>query len=331
MKKVFLLFLLVSVTFVAKAQIKVSTNGNVGIGTASPSYRLDVLLSTDQTFRIQTWTDVYINNTGLYGGVCLYPNDDFYLQLGRSGQRVGQIWACEIHGIWTLEYSDIRLKENIRPIENPLQKIQQLNGIRYTMKAENFEGLPEEKKAEYMQDEYGFVAQELQEVLPEVVVADSNGTLSVKYTRIIPVLVEALKAQQKEIDSLRQKSIEERSALVERINELQSILSQQQSMTSTTFTGLETDAPVSVMHVFQNMPNPFTETTAIRCFIPSDKHNVQLCIYDMRGIQQKCIPVSERGYVTVSVGARELNAGIYLYLLQADGQVSEAKQMIITQ
>lgn len=52
---------------------------------------------------------------------------------------------------------------------------------------------------------------------------------------------------------------------------------------------------------------------------------------DMQGVQRKCVNVSGRGMVDVNITAGELPAGIYLYLLQADGQVSEAKQMIITQ
>ncbi len=72
-KKVFLFAAAVCCAMSANAQIKVTSNGNVGIGTTNPQYPLDVNFY-EKTIRLDSWTDVYINgNAGLYGAPCIYP------------------------------------------------------------------------------------------------------------------------------------------------------------------------------------------------------------------------------------------------------------------
>lgn len=88
--------------------------------------------------------------------------------------------------------SDIRLKNNISPIQNSLSKILKLEGIKYNLN--NVEG-----------EKLGFSAQELQKVFPELVKVGDNGYLSIDGTGLIAPLVEAIKEQQKEIDELKQK------------------------------------------------------------------------------------------------------------------------------
>lgn len=329
MKKLFLSATLFCIVFSGFAQLKISTYGNVGIGTTTPQYKLDLNLGTVDTFRIHTWTNAYIDQSGAYGSLCFRPEMDYYLQFGTSQKKVGQIWAFEIRGLWEIEYSDFRMKENIRPIENALQRIRQVNGVQYTMKSENFEEIPEEKREEFTRNDYGVIAQDLLEIFPELVVPDEDGNYGVKYTRLIPIMVEAIKEQQSMIDSLQQKIVEERSLLMESINELQNEISQQQGMQNTSSNTVPQGSG-DMLRVFQNSPNPFTESTIIHCYVPADFRNVQLCVYDMQGVRQKCIPVSGRQHTEVQISAEELPAGIFSYLLIGDGQVSEAKLMILT-
>ena len=329
MKKLFLSATLFCIVFSGFAQLKISTYGNVGIGTTTPQYKLDLNLGTVDTFRIHTWTNAYIDQSGAYGSLCFRPEMDYYLQFGTSQKKVGQIWAFEIRGLWEIEYSDFRMKENIRPIENALQRIRQVNGVQYTMKSENFEEIPEEKREEFTRNDYGVIAQDLLEIFPELVVPDEDGNYGVKYTRLIPIMVEAIKEQQSMIDRLQQKIVEERSLLMESINELQNEISQQQGMQNTSSNTVPQGSG-DMLRVFQNSPNPFTESTIIHCYVPADFRNVQLCVYDMQGVRQKCIPVSGRQHTEVQISAEELPAGIFSYLLIGDGQVSEAKLMILT-
>jgi hypothetical protein len=94
--------------------------------------------------------------------------------------------------------SDLRFKENIKPIESPLNKILNMEGISFDWKKDEFKdkGFPEGRH-------YGVVAQKVEKVLPEVVKEGPGGEKSVSYTEIVPVLIEAIKEQQKEIERLK--------------------------------------------------------------------------------------------------------------------------------
>ena len=84
--------------------------------------------------------------------------------------------------------SDIRLKENVLPIENSLLKILKLEGIKYNLKSTK-------------EDKLGFSAQDLQKVFPELVKEGDDGYLSIDGVGLIAPLVEAIKEQQKIIES----------------------------------------------------------------------------------------------------------------------------------
>ena len=93
--------------------------------------------------------------------------------------------------------SDINLKENIRPLESSLSKVEQLRGVMFDWKDEGKDN-----------DEIGFIAQEVEEVLPEIVSeVDSLGSDGVhkvvNYAAVVPVLVEAIKELKQEIKELK--------------------------------------------------------------------------------------------------------------------------------
>ncbi|MGD1847923.1 MAG: tail fiber domain-containing protein [Salibacteraceae bacterium] len=113
------------------------------------------------------------------------PNNAFQLRVFGDAQ-VGTLFQT----------SDARYKENIQPIGNAMSLISQIEGTTYTM---NREAFPERNFDEGTQ--YGFIAQNLQKVMPEMVRADEEGFLSVNYTGLIPVLVEGLKEQQELVDA----------------------------------------------------------------------------------------------------------------------------------
>lgn len=129
--------------------------------------------------------------------------------------------ALAFNGIW--QNSDIRLKKNILPVEGALDKILKLNGVSYEWKyGRDFEGETSEafktdEDGNIKDDNYrnlpegrrlGVIAQELENVLPEAVNTGEDGVKAVSYTEIIPVLIEAMKEQQKQITD-QQKRIEE--------------------------------------------------------------------------------------------------------------------------
>ena len=96
-------------------------------------------------------------------------------------------------------YSDIKLKDNLEVISNPLEKISKISGYTYTRND------IEDKEKRHT----GVIAQEVLEVLPEVIEkhTDDKGeeTLSVAYGNMVGLLIEAIKEQQKQIDELKAK------------------------------------------------------------------------------------------------------------------------------
>lgn len=89
-------------------------------------------------------------------------------------------------------YSDKRLKENIKPIENALDKIKQLTGVTFN-------------RINSQERSTGIIAQDLIQVLPEAVKTDSEGMLSVAYGNVLGLVVEAIKELEAQIAELKNK------------------------------------------------------------------------------------------------------------------------------
>ena len=88
--------------------------------------------------------------------------------------------------------SDIRLKENIEIIPNALEKVSQIRGVTFTRNDQ------EDKEKRHA----GVIAQEVEKVLPEVVMEDNDGVKSVAYGNLVSLLIEAIKEQQEQINNL---------------------------------------------------------------------------------------------------------------------------------
>ncbi|MFC1801947.1 tail fiber domain-containing protein, partial [Patescibacteria group bacterium] len=82
--------------------------------------------------------------------------------------------------------SDRRLKKNIKQIENPVEKLMNLEGVSFNWKENNKKSI-------------GFIAQDVEKVLSELVNTADNGIKSVQYGNVIALLVEVIKEQQKQI------------------------------------------------------------------------------------------------------------------------------------
>ena len=99
--------------------------------------------------------------------------------------------------------SDKRLKENIKPIENPLQKIKKITGVTFDWRELTKE--EEERKFQpHRGADIGVIAQEVEAVLPEIVeTRKKTGYKAVKYEKLTALLIEAVKEQQTQIDELK--------------------------------------------------------------------------------------------------------------------------------
>lgn len=104
----------------------------------------------------------------------------------------GNIWA---NG--TTYASDERFKQNITSIQSPLQRLLQINGVEYSMRSDEFANNNFQKNRQM-----GLLAQNVEKVVPEAV-NEIDGYKGVDYARLIPLLIESIKEQQKEIEELK--------------------------------------------------------------------------------------------------------------------------------
>ena len=93
--------------------------------------------------------------------------------------------------------SDRRLKDNILPISNPLQKINSIGGYSFDWNVE--------KQHIYKGKDYGVIAQEIEEILPELVDTRENGYKAVKYDKLVSLLIEGIKELSQEVKELKEK------------------------------------------------------------------------------------------------------------------------------
>lgn len=238
--------------------------------------------------------------------------------------------------------SDYRLKRNIRSLSSAdacLDRIMELNVVEYDNIQREFEigedgGASlvmqdsveiqtlsgDEDKANWYDEEdpiinnkhYGLIAQELRGIYPDLVVESQDGFLAINYLEIIPLLIRSVQELKAEINTLQAGNAPIQKA---------------QSRTSTTdVTGI--DAIVTTL--YQNTPNPFTESTKIRVDVAEGVTTADLYIYNMNGEQISEYPIAERGATSVTIDGGSLSAGMFFYALIADGQVIDTKRMILT-
>lgn len=147
-------------------------------------------------------TGYYLRGDGTWAVLPLFPQHytNSTVTFGSFGVGIpatgisGRIDAA--NDIVAFSTSDLNLKTNIKPITNPIDKIKQITGNTFTWK-------PEFKDEHGHQGEdIGVIAQEIEKILPQAVRTNSNGYKAVRYEKIIPLLIQAIKYQQEQIDRL---------------------------------------------------------------------------------------------------------------------------------
>lgn len=257
-------------------------------------------------------TAVFGSSDSWNGGVCV---DDRY-----AGYFHGKVKAtCSMEATAFNVSSDYRIKENIKSIDSEkIDDLMKLNVVQYNLKQRFADtGDTTTILVNYYADDsvllqkthYGLIAQELQEIYPDLVYEDGDGFLSVNYIEIIPLLIETIQDLTLKVEALSDTNLKTISR-----GEKDS----------------KTDNKLFNSELFQNSPNPFTENTNIRCIIPNGISKADLYIYDMNGRQIEGISIYERGNVSITIKGSSLDAGIYLYSLITDGVVVDTKRMILT-
>jgi hypothetical protein len=192
--------------------------GNVGIGTANPAAKLQVM---DTLSGISTGIKVApYHMVGIAAGTELQAVDADgttlrVISLNASGGSVsvGTLtpgFVFSVNGSsggtdpWSIS-SDLRLKKDIEPLTGALDLVLQLRGVRYQWREPAEREIGRDLRLTVGRPQLGFIAQEVENVLPAMVdrPKQEGGTYALRETVLLPVLVEAIKEQQQQIEDLR--------------------------------------------------------------------------------------------------------------------------------
>lgn len=227
---------------------------------------------------------------------------------------------------WTV--SDKRLKKEITPISNSQQIISRLQPKTFLYNKENELSVNVSDRRDY-----GIIAQELEEVLPELVretispaVKDKSGKTvreektykTVNYTAFFGILIANAQEQQKQLNEQK-----------ELIEQQQKLISELQQKTGAAAGLSQNSADITGFSMSQNEPNPFTHETVIKYDLPATVASAYMAVYDLSGKQIERFALDQKGASSISVTSEKLAAGIYLYSIVADGKVMDSKKMIV--
>jgi hypothetical protein len=192
-----------------------TTTGNVGIGLNGAAALVPLQFSNALgLIKISLYRGTYGDmGIGSYGGELRLQNDipsgkvsmgvlettGSFTELAKA-ERNGAFAFSIFGSLWvngTTYASDERFKQNITPIPSPLEKLLQINGVEYEMKMNEFS-----KNHFQPGRQMGLLAQNVEKIIPEAV-NEKDGYKGVDYARLVPLLIEGMKEQQRQIEELK--------------------------------------------------------------------------------------------------------------------------------
>jgi len=194
-------------------------NGPVVIGrTGTTTHEVDIDngATTGTTFGVGDVEVITDGNNETQFSHRIVPDDDGFTDLGSSIYRWKDVWAVNT----TIQTSDAREKGNIQPLDYGLKNVMKLRPVTYKWKQEKVGSivLPENEKREII----GLIAQEVQQVIPEVVYGETwrpkseqehdiyvkqiSERIGMNYDELLPVLVKAKQEQHQKLMELQAKN-----------------------------------------------------------------------------------------------------------------------------
>jgi hypothetical protein len=276
----------------ANYKLFVGDDGNVGVGRKPTTYKLEV--------EGQVWT-----TAGL-----LITSDETLKRNVRNMNEQRSDYVGKLKQLDGKTYEKLIVSGKANEAE--IERMVKLGKISKEDAASALKELNETKKDTY-KSEYGFIAQDVKNLFPELVEENAEGILSINYTGLIQVLLEVIKDLQTRIETLEQgKNISIRSSAYTEDKE-----------------AVEDVVSAGGEYLSQNIPNPVDGSTVIKYNLPEGTTQTSITILSIGGSVIKTIPVdANTGNGSVTLYATDLAKGINVYNLTANGVVLGSRRMI---
>ena len=275
-------------------QLFVGDNGNVGIGRKPGKYKLEV--------NGQVWT-----SAGL-----LITSDEAKKRNVISMKEQRSTYANKLKQLNGTVYDKLveTEKDNLAEISRMVES----GKISAESAPSSLKELSRIKTDKYIR-EYGFIAQEVRKLFPELVDTNAEGVLSINYTGLIPVLVEAIK------------DLQERMEKFERGNK--GISLQRGEVSENTDNTALGQTFKDEEYLSQNVPNPVDGSTVINYRLPEGAIRASIVVYSTNGAVVKTIPLDLSGTNgSITLYTSDLAKGVNLYQLTVNEVILGTKKLI---
>ncbi len=365
-RTVFLAILMTLFSLSANGQdpaLHVRSDGNVGINNSNPAFPFTVSVNSDAG----GVNSIILENVGTSGAGAkffqkietggygqLFVRDAFnadriFLNSGANsfmmsaltiGTAINPGYNFHVEGTASktgggpfASASDKRLKKNIQDYTDGLTEVLRIRPVTF-----QYNGKAGIKSGETY---VGIVAQEIQKIAPymisefsptEVIIEDdstadptaSSVQSSEKYlqydgTALIYMLVNAIKEQQEIIHSKESRIVD----LEEKVDHL----TVQFEEFTQRILNIELAGDQGTAILYQNIPNPFDNSTGISYVIPEGASNAAIHFYNMNGRLLRKVAIKQPGHGQIQIDSEDLSSGIYSYQLVIDGQLVDSKKM----
>jgi len=289
-----------------------STHGVYGLATASSC--------TGYLYGVHGYATGALYNYGVYGEAYACSGG-----FAAAGYFNGDVYAANYYYI-----SDRKFKTNITAIQSPLEQLMKLKPSAYQFKTGEYPemGLPKGKQM-------GLIADEVKQVFPELIsqavkppMYDKDKKLvskevkyeSVNYMGLFPVMIAAIQEQQKTIDAVKAENQELKS----RLDAIERALNVSSNQSATAIS-------LADAYLGKAVPNPTNRQTVIDYYIPQQTAGKAVMnISNMNGRVVKSISLTALGKGQITLDAAQLTAGTYNYSLIVNGQLVDAKKLVLT-
>jgi len=302
---------------------------------------------------------------GLYGRA---DNSGGYVAYGVYGEAFGATssyagyFSGSVYTTGTYQPSDSRLKKSVETLGNANELLSKLKVHTYEYQTEKYPTMALQEGRRF-----GFMAEEIKEVLPQLVKRtmqplnepnDEQGNRqevkylefdAVNYTELVPIVVQAVQELNAKVDGMQPNEVlalktelaEVKAENAEIKNQLAEILSrlnafdgdlQNCCFNAGQASGVSSNNAVAqsaIPTLEQNVPNPFRENTTIKYYLPSDSRTATITISDLNGVQLKQFDLQSKGFGQVLISGGSFTAGTYVYTLTVNGKQVDSKKMML--